>query len=73
MKQLMCWALCSELRIRQQVLEALARQQEMDTLTHITGCVMEMHISGFATLGAHSTREWGGAGRKVPNKPGRGT
>lgn len=45
----MCWAQCSERQIRQQVLEAFTRQQEMDTVTPITGHVTEMHNSGFAT------------------------
>lgn len=65
----MCWAVCSELWIRQQVLEALARQQETDILIHIIGYVMAMHSSGFATC---RTREQGEAGRKGPNKHGRG-
>lgn len=71
-KHLMCWAQCSELRIRQQVLRPLPASRRRILSLIPTGCVMGMHASGFATCGTNSTWKWRGEGRKGPRKQGRG-
>ena len=76
-KHLMCWALCSELWIRQQVLEVLTGQEETDTLIHFTkprdgSAILAMHARGFGTSWTNSIREGEGAGKKGSRKQGSG-
>ena len=73
----MCWALCSELWIRQQVLEVLTGQEETDTLIHFTkprdgSAILAMHARGFGTSWTNSIREGEGAGKKGSRKQGSG-
>ena len=75
-KHLMCWALCSELWIRRQVLEVLTGQEETDTLIHFTkprdgSAILAMHARGFGTSWTNSIREWEGAGKKGSRKQGK--
>lgn len=67
----MCWALCSELRIRGKVLTC---QEETAALTHTTkpcdaSAILEMHARGFGTSWTNPTREGKGqAGKALESK-----